>query len=139
MLEVDVHQDGSAVVVRPAGELDLASARVLSVPLAAAAAHGATRVVLDLRGLTFIDSSGIGLIIRFQRHYAAEGIAFGLVRGDERVQRPFSIAHVEPLLPWVGPPSERRHAAPSPPEVSPRRGSSVATSARRRPDGAASS
>ncbi|HEU4976079.1 MAG TPA: STAS domain-containing protein [Baekduia sp.] len=103
MFDVHVHQDGKTVVVAPSGELDLVSAHALGVPLAAAAEHGVTRVVLDLRELTFVDSSGIGLILKFRRHFAAEGIEFALIRGEPRVQRTFALAHVEPLLPWTEP------------------------------------
>ena len=106
MLDVHVKQDGSTVTVAPEGELDLASARRLNAPLAAAAEHGVARVLLDLRGLTFIDSSGIGLIMKFQRHYAAEGIAFALIRGGERVQRALELSHVQALLRWADEPPD---------------------------------
>jgi len=92
--------------VAPSGELDLATAPALGTALASAVAEGATRVVLDLRELTFVDSSGIGVIIKFQRYFAVEGIGFGVVRGDETVQRAFDIAGVAPLLPWTDPPDD---------------------------------
>lgn len=105
MFDVHVHRVGDTQVIAPAGELDLLSSRELGAALAAAAEYGATRVVLDLRRLTFVDSSGISLIIKFKRHYAAEGIRFGVVKGDEFVQRAFAVSHVEALLPWTGPPA----------------------------------
>jgi anti-anti-sigma factor len=100
---VQVRHIADTAVVAPAGELDLATARALSSALAGAAAQGAARVVLDLRQLTFLDSSGIGVIIKFKRHFAVEGVSFGVVKGDETVQRAFALAHVEPLLPWTTP------------------------------------
>jgi anti-anti-sigma factor len=104
MFELRVREVADTFVVSPAGELDLSTARELGDALAGVADRGATRVVLDLRGLTFVDSSGVGLIVKFQRYYAAEGIAFGLVRGDDLVQRTFELSRVEPLLPWVSAP-----------------------------------
>jgi anti-sigma B factor antagonist len=104
VLDVQVQQVGDAVVVAPSGELDLATAHGLGARLVAAADHGAATVVLDLRGLTFVDSSGISMIVKLQRHFAVEGIGFGLVRGGDAVQRAFVLCHVEPLLPWVDPP-----------------------------------
>ena len=103
----DVHTDhlGDADVVAPVGELDLATAHRLGAALAAAGGHDGRRVVLDLRGLTFVDSSGIGVIVKFKRHFAVEGIGFGVVKGDDRVQRAFALCHVEPLLPWTAPPT----------------------------------
>jgi anti-anti-sigma factor len=105
VFDVHVHRVGDTQVVAPAGELDLATSRELGSALAAAAQYGAGRVVLDLRRLTFVDSSGISLIIKFKRHFAAEGVRFGVVKGDEIVQRAFAVSHVEPLLPWTGPPT----------------------------------
>jgi anti-sigma B factor antagonist len=98
VLDVQTHHLGDTDVVLPAGELDLATA-----PHLAAALTGtiAPRVILDLSRLTFVDSSGIGVIIKFQRHFAVEGIRFALIKGPDTVQRAFSLAHVEPLLPWT--------------------------------------
>jgi anti-anti-sigma factor len=105
VLDVQVHQVGGTHVVAPVGELDLSTAHALGAMLAAVAAHGATRIVLDLRELTFMDSSGISMIVKFKRHFAVEGVRFGIVKGDDRIQRAFEISHVEPLLPWTAPPA----------------------------------
>jgi anti-anti-sigma factor len=103
VLDVQTHHIGDTDVVAPIGELDLGTAHALGAALAAAGA-GAPRVVLDLRRLTFVDSSGIGIIVKFKRHFAVEGIRFGVVKGDDAVQRAFALCHVEPLLPWTAPP-----------------------------------
>jgi anti-anti-sigma factor len=102
MLDVHTHHLGDTDVVLPDGELDLATAPRLA---AALAETRAPRVVLDLRRLTFVDSSGIGVIVKFQRYFAAEGVRFGVVKGADQVQRAFAICHVEPLLPWTNAPS----------------------------------
>lgn len=102
MLDVHTHHVGDSDVVVPAGELDLATAPRLA---AALAGTHAPRVVLDLRRLTFVDSSGIGVIIKFQRYFAAEGVRFGVVKGEANVQRALAVAHVEPLLPWTEAPA----------------------------------
>ena len=101
MLDVHTHHLGDTDVVLPAGDLDLATAPSVAAALTATVAP---RVILDLRRVTFIDSSGIGMIIKFQRHFAVEGIRFGVVKGGDQVQRAFAIAHVEPLLPWADAP-----------------------------------
>jgi anti-anti-sigma factor len=106
VFDLHVHPVGDTHVIAPAGELDLVTSRVLGAALAAAAEHGAAGVVLDLRRLTFVDSSGISLIIKFKRHFAAEGVRFGVVKGDENVQRAFAVSHVEPLLPWTAAPGD---------------------------------
>jgi anti-sigma B factor antagonist len=105
VFDVQAQRVGDTYVVTPAGELDLATAHALGRTLAQAAELGAEHVVLDLRELTFIDSSGISVIIKLQRHFAVEGVRFGVIKGDDIVQRAFALAHVEPLLPWITPPS----------------------------------
>jgi anti-sigma B factor antagonist len=102
MFDVQVQHIGDTAVVAPEGELDLATAPRLGAALVEAAGDG-DRVVLDLRRLTFVDSSGIGVILKFKRHFAVEGVRFGVVKGDDIVQRAFAISHVEPLLPWTSP------------------------------------
>ena len=102
--DIQTHDDGALLVVAPSGELDLATAPALGAALVDAGASGAARVVLDLRDLEFVDSSGIGLILKFKRYFAVEGVGFGVVRGGERVQRAFALSHVERLMPWTDPP-----------------------------------
>jgi anti-anti-sigma factor len=101
VFDVQVHEVGDTSVVAAVGELDLSTARGLGAALASAAAHGATRVVLDLRQLTFVDSSGISVIMSLKRHFAVEGVGFGVVKGNDIVQRAFAVSRVEPLMPWT--------------------------------------
>jgi anti-anti-sigma factor len=110
VFDVHVHHVGDTAVVAPEGELDLGTAHALGAALADAGVPPVANVLLDLRRLSFVDSSGISVIVKLKRHFAVEGIPFGIVKGDERVQRTFQVSHVEPLLPWVDPPeSERAH------------------------------
>lgn len=54
---------GEAVVVRLAGELDLYNADILRQSLFEAADGGPPRLVVDLGAVTFIDSTGLGVLI----------------------------------------------------------------------------
>jgi anti-anti-sigma factor len=56
--------DARGVAVLLAGELDLETAPGLEEELAALGATQRTRVVLDLRGVTFMDSAGLKAILR---------------------------------------------------------------------------
>ena len=51
---------GAAAWVRPVGELDLDTAHDVEQQLAGLRADGCERLVLDLRGLRFMDSTGFG-------------------------------------------------------------------------------
>ena len=92
--------------VRPIGELDLDTAPRLEEELGAARAAGAGRVVLDMRRLTFMDSTGLRLIIRWDNAAKEEGFDFAIVPGPEVVQRVFRLTGMEEHLPVAEPPAE---------------------------------
>lgn len=53
----------TAAVLAPRGRLDLVTASRLRAEIAATVAEGRPRVVVDLEGVTFVDSSGLGALI----------------------------------------------------------------------------
>src|SRR3954465_5642370 len=101
-LEFAVSADavGTAYVVRPLGELDLGTVAGLG---AAGAARPDTcpRLVLDLSGLTFFDTSGMRLVVETLQDAERSGISLALVRGTEDVQRLFALAGMHDRLPFV--------------------------------------
>jgi anti-sigma B factor antagonist len=92
-----------AARVRLSGELDLATAPTADARLRELVSEGARTLVLDLRGLSFIDSSGLSLFLAWARTTREAGIGYSLIPGAPSVQRVFAIAGVEALLPFVGP------------------------------------
>lgn len=78
----EVVRDGDSMALRLFGELDMATA-----PEAEAAfgdlAERRTPVVLDLRGLTFMDSRGIRMLISFQQQSAGAGFPFTVACGEQ--------------------------------------------------------
>ena len=102
-LKLRISQEGGASIVRLSGELDLANAGVVERELQLALADGNGRVVLDLGDLTFIDSTGIALIVRaWQRVDAAAGNGGegGLVLccQNEQVRRVLEVTGLEHSL-----------------------------------------
>jgi anti-sigma B factor antagonist len=72
-LDIESRQsaDGAAVVVR--GEVDMATAAKLRDVLNRLVDDGYTRIVLDCRGLAFLDSSGIGVLIAVRKRLGPQG------------------------------------------------------------------
>lgn len=58
---------GAGAVLRLVGELDIATAAQLDQALATLTREGATVVVLDVAELAFMDSSGLGVLLRAAR------------------------------------------------------------------------
>ena len=61
----DVSREGATATVHVRGELDLATVPVLDDQLAELRGAGFRHLILDLRGLYFIDSTGLRCILRY--------------------------------------------------------------------------
>jgi anti-sigma B factor antagonist len=59
---IEMSEEGGRLLVRPRGELDLATAPDLEQLVMGRLAHGG-RVVLDLRELSFMDSNGVRVLV----------------------------------------------------------------------------
>jgi len=95
---VDVHPERDVVRVVPVGELDLATAGVLEHELHELRSAGFDRVVLDLRELTFIDSSGIRVVLAEHRFADTSNHEFSLISGPPAIQRALEICGLLGLL-----------------------------------------
>jgi anti-sigma B factor antagonist len=85
--------DGGVLTVSPAGELDLSTAPVLDTELRRVAG-GSTDVVVDLRDVSFIDSTGVHVLLRWAGESARRGRAFRVIPGSERVELVFALTGV---------------------------------------------
>ena len=95
---------GDAVIAL-SGELDLSGAPALDDEIGRlASADGVERVVVDLRDLEFLDSSGLRTVALAHRRLAAAGRELMLVRGPETVQRVFEITRMDERLRFVDSP-----------------------------------
>jgi anti-sigma B factor antagonist len=86
-----IDDDPDALCLHAVGELDIATAPQLQRALADALEQ-ARLVVLDLRDLGFIDSSGVHVIVDASCRAREIGRRLVLVRGYEVVDRMFSLA-----------------------------------------------
>ena len=98
---VDVDPQPDGVVVHVAGDLDLETA-----PLLIADAEPLFRpdhaVVIDLRRLAFIDSSGLAALIRLHRHASGNGSRFEIIAPGPPVAKAFQITGLDQVLPLRG-------------------------------------
>jgi anti-sigma B factor antagonist len=76
------------------GELDIASVPQLEYELAKAEAPG-SRIVIDLSGLEFIDSSGLHMLLNANRRFEQTGHQLVLRRGPRAVQRLFELTQTQ--------------------------------------------
>ena len=89
----------NGLVVRLSGELDHSEASRLRGELDALIADtGARRLILDLNGLDFMDSSGIGLIIGRYTQMARRGGSVAVLGPDARIDKIFKMAGLYQLV-----------------------------------------
>jgi anti-sigma B factor antagonist len=106
-LDFETTRDGTVAVVAPTGELDLSGAAVLEAELDRLAEDPELgSVVLDLRGLEFMDSSGLRLVVMADMRAREAGRRFALIRGGETVHRVFEITRMSDRLDFVAGPEE---------------------------------
>ena len=86
--------DGRAVVVLR-GELDLATGAPLADELQSLMAAGASSVVVDLAGVTFLDSTGLGTLLEARRL----GAELSLRNPQGRVRRLLDLVMIDGLVP----------------------------------------
>ena len=97
---------GDAVIALT-GELDISGAPALDEEIGRLAGReDVHRVVLDLRGLQFLDSSGLRVVALAARRLLAAGRELTLVRGSETVHRVFEITRMADRLDFVDAPPE---------------------------------
>ena len=93
------------VVVSLSGELDLAEAPTLRETLEKVTMAGAGLIVVDAADLTFLDSSGIGVLVGAHKEQAATGGQFVIANLADGVGRPVRITEVDTAIPvhWGDP------------------------------------
>jgi anti-sigma B factor antagonist len=77
------------------GDVDLHSASPLRDQLAEARAGGASRIVVDLSGATFLDSMGLGVLLAAKRDLAGGDGTLELVVTRDDIRRIFEITMLE--------------------------------------------
>jgi anti-sigma B factor antagonist len=110
LLRVTVQPLEDARVIRAAGELDMSSVPALEHELDAARAEAVT-ALLDLSEVTFIDSSGLHLLLDASRKAGSNGGSFFIVRPSPAVRRLIELTRTRDLLALVEPAAERGSAA----------------------------
>ena len=101
--DVAVDRQRSTIVVAPSGEIDLATIGL--VREAVEREHSASAMlVLDLREVEFIDTSGLRYVLELAARATEEGFELRIVRGPSAVQRVFEISGIEARLPFVDEP-----------------------------------
>jgi anti-sigma B factor antagonist len=100
-LTIEVTRAPEAQTIVLTGEADLLGAPDVEAALKDASAGEPELIVIDLRSLTFIDSSGLQALIAGHERCRARGHELRIVPGPENVRRLFELTGMNEALPFI--------------------------------------
>jgi anti-anti-sigma factor len=101
--DVATQRRDDVLVVAPRGEIDLATVGLVREAVERDLQSG-ENLVLDLREVGFMDTSGLRYVLELVDRASRDGFSVQLVKGPGAVQRVFEVSGLEPRLPFVDDP-----------------------------------
>jgi len=99
-LQMQVLAQGHQFSLVLTGELDLRHAAEVEATIRRLCASGVICLVIDLRGLRFIDSTGVTLLMNAGKLCEENGHEYRLIPGPRNVHRIFEILALDRVLPF---------------------------------------
>lgn len=94
-LEIDTREHGDWWVVSVHGEVDIASAPRLREVIIGLVTEGHTEIIVDLEGVDFLDSTGLGVLVGALKRVRTHGGDLRLVCTTPRVCKVFEITGLD--------------------------------------------
>ena len=88
-------------VIAATGALDMSTADTLDAEVRAAEATDVQRIIIDLSGVTFMDSTGLRLLLQAHTRSQADSNRLRLIRGPQHVHRIFVLTNTDRKLPFL--------------------------------------
>ena len=96
-LSIRTERDGLTAIVAATGEIDISNVGDLR-EVVTTAADGCDRLRLDLTGVEFIDSTGLGCLLEIRSTLNAREVALEIAAGDGPVRQAVEITGLGELL-----------------------------------------
>lgn len=93
-----IRDETGVTVVTLEGELEVSEAPALRDLLGSLVAGPQSRILLDVLGVTFIDSSGIGVLVGAHRRAVEAGARLGIAGPSAGVRRVFELTRTDRVL-----------------------------------------
>jgi anti-sigma B factor antagonist len=98
LVTFDVSRADSWAAVRAAGEIDSTTAPLLSQHLTELLDAEVREIIVDLRGVTFLDSAGLCVLATMHRRAVRQDVRTRVLAGSRAVVRPLQITGLWDLL-----------------------------------------
>jgi anti-anti-sigma factor len=100
-LEVQSRQaDNGVTVVAPTGRLDVAGAPALKDAISEALKNGTPRVVIDMEGISFVDSTGLGSVIAALKQIRSSQGDLRLAAPNQQVRVVLELTTLDRVFPY---------------------------------------
>jgi anti-anti-sigma factor len=100
-LEVQTRQvDSGATVVAPTGRLDVAGAPALKDAISEALKSGQAKVVIDMEGVSFVDSTGLGSVIAALKQIRSSQGDLRLAAPNQQVRVVLELTTLDRVFPY---------------------------------------
>lgn len=104
----NISRQNAALRVALFGDFDMNGVLRLEPQLGRALDEGRVEEVeLDLSGLQFVDSTGLGVVLELYGRAREGEFAFSIVPGPRQVQRVFEVTRLDEMLPFTDQPSAK--------------------------------
>jgi len=98
-MQIEVTPGSDRYVVTVSGEVDLATSPELDQAIVSGIESGTQSLVIDLTAVSFMDSSGLGVIVRGLKRCREADKDLDLVITNERVLKVFGITGLDQVIP----------------------------------------
>lgn len=98
LLRVDIEDHDGTALVTTVGEIDAATADTVAEAVSKALADGYKRVIVDFAQVTFIDSTGLGVLVKSHRAAEAADAVFGVVHPTPQTRKLIRVLGLDQLL-----------------------------------------
>jgi anti-sigma B factor antagonist len=100
-LDVESRQTDSGVtVLAPSGRLDVVGAPALKEAVSAAMKDGQPKLVIDLEGVTFVDSSGLGSVVSALKQVRSSKGDLRLAAPNQQVRVVLELTTLDRVFPY---------------------------------------
>ena len=92
--------DNGVTVVAPTGRLDVAGAPALKDAISEAVKDGTPRVVIDMEGISFVDSTGLGSVIAALKQIRSSQGDLRLAAPNQQVRVVLELTTLDRVFPY---------------------------------------
>lgn len=98
-LTLSSREVGDRTVIEVGGEVDVYTAPKLDAEITSIVGSGKSHIIVDLSGVEFLDSTGLGVLVKGLKHAKEAGGSLAVVATSDRIIKVFRITGLDSAIP----------------------------------------